>query len=237
MGMTKKRPQPGLHPAVVRDYETLVSSLQLAASTMPLKSLLVTSTQPGEGKTTVTVNLACALSLAGKKVLVVDADLRKPRLHEHLRCSRAPGLAEILQGDEGIDKAIQTVTVASGTGERTFTLDFIPSGKAVRNLFRLLSDLKLKTDLAFLRNTYDVVLLDTPPALAVNDVLVLAPGVDGILFVLACGLVKERDAQIAKERIERAGGRLLGVVINRFREGLHGEGFHPYRDYYEDTVP
>jgi Mrp family chromosome partitioning ATPase len=92
---------------------------------------------------------------------------------------------------------------------------------------------KLKTILDQTAQQFDLVLLDSPPALSVNDPLFLADAVDGVILVVACGLAKECDAKLAKERIQQAGGQILGVVINKFVPGLHGQGFHPYRGYYE----
>jgi len=92
---------------------------------------------------------------------------------------------------------------------------------------------KLREAVEYLRAVYDVVLFDSSPILSVSDALLLAPMVDGVILVLNTGIVAEKDAKRAKDRIEQAGGHILGVVMNRFNEKLHGKSYHPYYGYYK----
>ena len=216
-------------------YETLVTNLQVLGASQPLKSILVTSSQPGEGKTTVTVNLAVALALAGKSVLIVDADLRKPRIHEVLGLENNRGTVELLAGNMNvaeIDELPRIVELDIAPGYNQKNLEVIPSG-AVPSDFSAAGFQKLRGALDYYRTRYDVTLIDSPPVFCVNDPVLLAPLVDGVILILNSGVVTENDVRRAKVRLEQAGGRILGVVMNGFDEKLHGPGFHPYHAYYQ----
>ncbi len=217
---------------VAHSYETLLSSLHLLNSSRPLRSILVTSTQPEEGKTTVTINLALTMMLAGKRVLIVDADLRKPRIHRILELDDTRGFADLLAGNLSVQDVIQVIERTSGAPQPEYILSVITSGRVSPNSFNLLASPKVKAAIEHFTEMFDTVLLDSPPALSVSDSLLVAPVVDGVILVLNTGAVSEKDAERAKERLEQAGGHILGVAMNRFSEKLHGPSFHPYHSYY-----
>jgi capsular exopolysaccharide synthesis family protein len=221
-------------PEIELAYQALLDSFYLQKSDRPLKTLLVTSAQPEEGKTTVTVMVALTAMIAGLKVLLVDADLRKPRVHDIFHLDNKVGLRDLLTGTVGIAEVLQVVVPVHDSPRKTPTVGVITSGTTgSANTMLTMGSPKLKTILDQTAQQFDLVLLDSPPALSVNDPLFLADAVDGVILVVACGLAKECDAKLAKERIQQAGGQILGVVINKFVPGLHGQGFHPYRGYYE----
>jgi capsular exopolysaccharide synthesis family protein len=219
-------------------YETLLNSLSLLRLTRPLNTILVTSSRPGEGKTTITINLALTMMLAGKRVLMVDTDLRKPRLHRAAHSENLLGFTDILVGNRDIQDAIRVVSVPShtSTGDRVTDLKLclISSGSVYPNAMKSMSVQRLQDTIERLKEQFDVVLFDSSPVLAVSDALLFASLVDGILLVLHAGVVTIPDARRAKTRLEQAGGHLLGVVMNRFIEGVHGSGYHPYQSYYCD---
>lgn len=217
-----------------RCYEAVVMSLLMLRAERPLHAVLVTSTQPGEGKTTVTMNLVFTLGRAGKKILVIDADLRKPRLHTALDLPKAPGFADLLAGSAQVNDVIHAVRLGRDHSGSDRTVDAITSGAVTHQTVEALSTPGLPAILESLRARYDMVLIDTPPVLAVGDALLLAPIVDGILLVMNAGM-GEREVKRAVERLSQAGGRMLGVVINRFEESLDGPSFQPYFRYY--SVP
>lgn len=219
-----------------QSYQTLLSSLHLLNSTRPLKSILITSTQPEEGKTTVTINLALTMILSGKKALIVDADLRKPRIHQMLGLEDARGLSDYLTGNLEIQEVIQSVKVTKEGFQNERSLSVVPSGRVSPGSFNLIASHKVKQAIESLIHVYDVVLLDSPPTLSVSDALLLAPLVDGVILVVNTGLVAQKDALRAKDRLEQSGGHILGVVMNRFDEKLHGPGFHPYHSYYRAQI-
>ena len=220
-------------PEIELAYQALLDSFYLQKLDRPLKTLLVTSAQPEEGKTTVSVMLALTAMMAGLKVLLVDADLRKPRVHDIFQLDNKVGLRDLLTGTVGIADVLQVVKPVHDSPRKPLTLRVITGGTTgSANTMLAMGSPKLRTILDQTTQQFDIVLLDSPPVLSVNDPLFLADAVDGVIFVVACGQAKEVDAKLAKERIQQAGGQILGVVINQFISGLHGEGFHPYRGYY-----
>lgn len=220
------------HSDVAQSFETLLSSLNLLDPTRPLKTILVTSTQPEEGKTTVATNLAMTLTLAKKKVLILDADLRRPTIHQIFRLENTRGLADILTENRDIQEAVQLVKLANRTSADEQTLSVVTSGKFPCDSFKMIEPPEFEKAIERCKSQYDMVLLDSSPVLSVSDPLLLAPIVDGVILVLNTGVVTEHDAKRAKERLEQAGGRVLGIVMNRFDEKRHGPGFHPYHAYY-----
>jgi capsular exopolysaccharide synthesis family protein len=217
------------NPDIVRSYETLVGNLYLLSRTQPLKTILVTSAEPAEGKTTVTLHLALAMMFSGKKVLILDADLRRPNLHQIFGLQNAPGFTDVLGGRLGVEGVIQTAKMTDSSPDSAYTLSVITSGRvSINNFLSLLGPVKLRDAMEDLRNVYDLVVLDTSSVLSASDPLLIAPLVDGIILVLNTGVITERNAKCAKERLEEAGGRMLGCVMNSFSERLHGPGLHPY---------
>jgi capsular exopolysaccharide synthesis family protein len=215
-----------------QSYEALRSSLRLLNGARPLKTLLFTSAQPEEGKTTVAVGLALAMARAGKRVLIVDADLRRPKVHRLLGLQNTTGLGDIIAADLCDADAVQAVEIPAISGRQPRTLSVVTGGHAVANAFDALQSPALEEVIRHVASAYDAVLIDSPPVLSVSDPLLLAPLVDGVVFVVNTGAVTEADARRAKERIDQVGGHIVGVVMNRFDEQLHGPSFHPYHGYY-----
>lgn len=212
-------------------YGTLLSGVTLAANGSPRKTLLITSTQPGEGKTTVSVSLAIAGLLAGKKVILGDGDLRRPSLHRILALDNHVGLSDLLNGTTDIEKVIQTVDIP-GIGAEMKPLEVIVSGSSTPTTLQALGAPKLRTVLQGLAENCDLLLIDSPPALAVNDPALLASAVDGIVLVIGAGNIGEEYARRSKEIMERTGTPILGVVLNLFDEKVHGIASHPYQNTY-----
>lgn len=221
------------NPEVAESYETLLNNLHLLNSTRPLNTMLLTSTQPEEGKTTVAVNLALTMVLEGKKTLIVDADLRKPRIHRIFKLDNRLGLADLSTCAVAAGHLVQSVEIRTERRPKQGTLSVVTSGMVSANPLSAIGSAKLKEAMEYFRNAYDAVLLDSSPVLSVSDALLLAPMVDGVILVLNTGVVTESDAKRTKERLGHAGGHILGVVMNRFNERLHGPGFHPYFGYYQ----
>jgi capsular exopolysaccharide synthesis family protein len=224
------------NPRIAQTYETLLSSLRFAEkntpSASPLKSLMVCSAQPGEGKTTVSVGLALTMVLGGQRVLLVDADTRKPKLQEIFELSDKRGFTDILVEDSKVElrDVVQKVVLQRGQA-----LDIISSGSRLTGHPNLMASSRLETFVAAACKEYEVVLFDSPPVLAVSDPCFLAPLVTGVIFVVGSGTVQERDAKLAKDRIQKAGGHLLGFVMNRFDDSRDGPGYHPYEGYYDNS--
>jgi len=216
-------------------YDALLSSLELVSNNALARRLLVTSARPEEGKTTVAVNLALMAVSAGRKVVLVDADLRRPSLHTIMGIGNEIGLANVLtsgaQPSEVLRK-IQSTRMEASTG----TLAVLPSGPFSLRTIHTLSSPRLQSLLKTLSEQYEWVLVDSPPILSVNDPLVLSAGVDDVLLVVRAGEVRSRELRIAKERLDRAGARVCGSVLNRFDKRTHDLDYHPY-PYYNGAGP
>ena len=216
-------------PEIAQSYENLLTSLELLSAGRPLKSLLVTGTQPGDGKTTVAVNLALTAVLAGKKVLVLDADFRTPQLHRIFQVENQRGLAEILTARASFQEVTQTVSIsAADNGPRGFLAVVTSGGTVSSSHLSAIRTPEFAKALQTLVADYDVALVDTSPVLTAGDALLFAAAVDGAILVLNAGVTAERDAALAKERLRKAGGNVLGVVLNRFDEKSHGSSLYPY---------
>jgi succinoglycan biosynthesis transport protein ExoP len=191
-------------------YRVLRTALDPVTAEDPGQVLLVTSTLQGEGKSLTSVNLALTLSSTDERVLLIDGDLRRPALNTLLQTRRAPGLSEVLTGVASIEQAVVRV---AGT-----RLSLLPSGTAITyNPADLLASGGLRELLATLRGRYDRIVIDTPPAGAIADTLVLSPLADGVLVVARSGKVTRNDLGHVLERLANARAPLLGVVLNRAR--------------------
>lgn len=214
---------PGSYPAEA--YRVLRTNLHYANPDSPLRRILVTSTAPGEGKSTTLANLAVTLAQAERSVLVVDADLRRPVLHHIFKQRTAPGLTSYLAGDALLEAVIAKTAIPN--------LSLVPSGPTPPNPAELLASRRMREFLEQVSERYEVVLLDSPPVLAVTDAGALASMMDGVLFVVAAGRVPFSAMRRAKSQIEAAQGRVLGTVVNQF-EARASDGYSKayYHRYY-----
>lgn len=202
---------------------TLRTNLEFAAVDRPLRTILITGPDPGSGKTTVACNLALSIAQAGKTALLLDADLRRPRVHELLDLPRSPGLTDIYRDAMDVAGAIRF------WGDEK-ELALIPSGDPPPNPAELLGSPRTERILAEIREAADVVVVDSPPFI-VADAAILAARVDGVVLVVRPGRTTEQAVKAMLEQLERAGAHLLGVVINRApRRG--GSYYGSYRHYY-----
>jgi capsular exopolysaccharide synthesis family protein len=205
------------HQVGAEKFRTLRSRLYQIATAQPLKKLLITSSTPAEGKTFVTANLAHSfVRQAGRRVLLIDSDLRASRLHLHLGAPEKPGLSDYLRGDCDEFQVTQ-----SGNDGNLF---LIPGGREVSNPSELLHSERMRQLLDRMSLLFDWIILDSPPALAVHDASILADMCDGVLFVVRAGAT---DFELAeKASSEFRDKNLLGVVLNRVEKG------DSYGDYY-----
>jgi capsular exopolysaccharide synthesis family protein len=182
--------------------------------------VVVTSTLPGEGKSLTSLNLALTLATTGERVLLVDADLRRPALHSLVKLRRTPGLVELLSGQSQPAQAIVRIP-----GSR---LSLLPAGSPLQcNPADLLANRTFRQLLEALRARYDRVILDTPPAGSIADALIVGPEADGVLVVARSGKVERNAFLHLLERLANARARLLGVVLNRARPGRDGYEYGP----------
>lgn len=207
-------------------YRTLRTNLHLLNSNSSLKTLMVTSSEPSEGKTTIVVNLAVSFLEEGANVLIVDCDLRKPQVHNYFEMENYPGLTEVLLGLKKTEEVIKNFHS---------NLSVIPSGSQPKDPLQLLGAPATGDFIESLKRKFDIILFDLPPILSFNDPILISRHVDGALFVLNSGVVKEEILKRAKGRLEKFNIKVLGVVMNRFESGKHGYGYNPYYGYYYDS--
>lgn len=210
-------------------YRNLRSALLFMPTGMErARVMLVTSAMPHEGKSTIAANLARTLALGGSRVVLIDADLRRGHLHELLGMKREPGLTDLLQHPEDLDKIIQS--------NCTPNLSFISRGWTVSRPGDLFVGPELELLLGRLRQQFDFVVIDTSPVFASDDVTTLAPRADGTLFVVRSGVSRSGAVTEALEVLSRRQVKLLGIVAN----GAHSnsKSYHYYKnvEYYQPLV-
>ena len=188
-------------------FRTLRTNIQFANIDKNIKSIVMTSSDPDEGKSTVLVNLAITMAHADQKVLLIDADLRKPSIHKYFEVVESNGLTNILMdnGEEG--NRIQMIPEVPG-------LHIITSGPIPPNPSELLSSEQMKKFIGKMKEKYDFVLIDSPPVGVVTDAAILSTIVEGTLLVCRQGDTLIESVQFAKEKLEKVNANILGVVLN-----------------------
>ena len=188
-------------------YRTLRANLQLASADHPLRTLVVTSAAPGEDKSITLANLAVAMAQGGQRVILVDADLRHPSLHELFDAPNERGLVTLLDEQDALT-APPLVPV-----EDVDRLQLLPSGPPPLDPAAQLGSARMDKVIAALQKQADVVLFDAPPILAATDAAILGTKVDGVLLVVQAKHTSRDHVQQAKERLEKARVRVVGVAL------------------------
>jgi succinoglycan biosynthesis transport protein ExoP len=196
-------------------------------------TLLVTGAESGSGKSYVTANLARTLASEGRRVAVVDSDLRRPTQHEKFSVPLSPGLSDILLRDEpqaAKDIAVPVKVEAPGGAKADGELHLLPAGRHAEAAVERLSSDRMRNVVAELRRHYDVVLFDSPPTSVVVDPVVLARHSDGVLFVIDARRTRRRDARRAVETLRAIGAPILGFAFNRSQKRLGRSDYYRPRD-------
>lgn len=196
-----------LKSPISEEYRLLRAKIPFSSKDMDLKTIMVTSSQSGEGKSTTISNLAVTYAQEGKKVLLIDADLRNPSLHRIFSQLNHQGLSTLLTGQSSVEEAIQETSISQ--------LSLLPSGPLSANPSELINSLALRELLEQMKEQYDVILMDTPAVLTVTDSVIVSALCDGVIMVVAAGKVKKEKLKKAQEQLEHVNARILGIVINR----------------------
>ncbi|MEJ5201739.1 MAG: polysaccharide biosynthesis tyrosine autokinase [Anaerolineales bacterium] len=212
---------------IAETFRKLRTNLEFASVDAPLKLIIVTSALPSEGKTTISLNLAAIYAQGGKRVAVIDADMRKPMLHRVAGLSNRMGLSDLFRSDMPIKEIMRS----PNGNERLY---LITSGKLPPNPSELLASMRMGQILENLLNMVDLVIIDTPPMLVAADAQILAARCDGVLIVAEPYRTPIESLQASVEALRRVNARVLGVVFNRVPPQDHYYSYYYYREYKEN---
>ncbi len=222
--------------AYVEAYKSLRTNLNFLAGSNDVHCIVVTSTAPEESKSNVSVNLALTLAESGKKVALVDCDLRKPVLHKYLKAGHnVKGVSNILSRQISLKEAMVM--------PKGFNFSFLPAGTTPPNPSELLSRPQMVEMIAALREEFDFVIFDAPPISMVTDAAIIGNLVDGALFVVRSNYAATDAVKAATQQLQSAGVKILGVVLTRYnikkslKHSNYGYGYYSNYGYSYGTPP
>lgn len=207
---------------ISEQYRTIRTNLEFTAVDDDLQTMVITSASSGEGKSTTSSNLAVVYAQQGKRVLLVDCDMRRPTAHFTFRLSNGIGLSTVLAKKTTVEKATHSTQIEN--------LDLIAAGPIPPNPSELLSSKMMDRVLEELRANYDIIILDAPPMMQVADTRLLARKVDGVVLVVGCDKSDRQMVVKAKEQLTLAEAHILGVVLNK-REPQGSDDYYYYYAY------
>lgn len=216
--VTQVRPQSQM----AESYRALRTSLLLSNLGAPPKVIMVTSALPQEGKTTTSINCAVVLAQKGVRVLLIDADLRRPSIHKTLGLGPRTGLSNVLTGSTTLEQAITRTTILPN-------LFVLPAGTPPPNPAELLASSNMRDVLAQLREQYDHIVVDTPPSLSVTDAVVLSPRADAVVLVIRSGQTTKQALRRARDILAQVNAKVVGVLLNAV--DLSSPDYYYYYEY------
>lgn len=206
-------------------YRTLRSNIQFSSFDKEMQMMLITSSGPGEGKSTTCCNLALALAETGNSVLLMDCDLRKPSIHKKFKISNYTGLSNVIAGQTKFENAGHWYNKS---------LCILTAGKIPPNPTEMLASKRMKAFLKESREVFRYIVLDAPPVIAVTDPQILSTMVDGVVLVVNSGVAEIEAAQRTKELLEHVNANIIGTVLNRVdvarKKGYYGSYYYYYGD-------
>jgi len=215
---------------IAESYRHLRTSLLLSSAGQPPKTILVTSSQPSEGKTTTAINTAFMLAQTGAEVLIIDCDLRRPRLHAQFEVSNAKGLTTLLSGERDIDSSLQSY-------QKGANLKVLTSGPVPPNPAELLGSEEMRKLLAKLSQRFAHIIIDSPPAISFTDASILSTMVDGVVLVVHGSRSSRAVVRRAKQQLLDVGANIFGVVLNNVRLESQDYYYSGYYSSYYSTDP
>ena len=207
---------------IAEQYRTIRTNIEFMAVDKEIKVILITSATQSEGKSTTSSNLAVAYAQQGKKVLIIDTDMRRPTVHYTFKVANGLGLSSLLTRQAELEKAILPTKVDN--------LSILTAGPIPPNPAELLSSRSMENLMLQLRESYDVIILDAPPLLQVADSRITSKLTDGVVLVVGCTTSDRQRVLKAKEQLELAEAKILGVVLNR-RELTDDSAYQYYYSY------
>ena len=208
-------------------YRALRTNIQFANIDTPMRSILIGSSGPGEGKTTTAVNLAISFSDMGHKVCLVDTDLRKPKHHLLFEINESPGLTDVILNSAELNTVIQTTSVKN--------LHVITGGADAHNHTEIFSSMRMNFLMNELEKKFDMVIYDTPPILLLTDSIILASRVDGVVIVAKYGTTQKQYLQNAIASLNTVRANVIGIVLNEFMYEKRGYYEYAYDNYYVNS--
>ena len=221
-------------PEITEAFRTLRTNLAFLREKHDGKTLLFTSSIPAEGKSTVASNYAASLAIAGRKTLIIDCDIRRPRAHESFGIKIEKGLECALTHDEPVKDLIMKDVLPN--------LDLLPTKNMRNNVTELFLRDKMKDIIGSIKDEYDTIILDTPPLAVASDAAILSRDVDGVVVVVGYDQVAERELKFTKEMLDNAGANIYGFVVNGVEKkamsygnyGYYTNYYNYYDEYYND---
>jgi len=213
-----------MHSIAAEAYRLLRTNLLFSLTEKSLRTVLVTSPAPGDGKTTVAANLAIAFAHQGMRVLLVDADLRRGRVHDLFHCPREPGLSQLLQNEITLEAAVRPTPVTGLYAMATGRLPDAPN--------ELVGGENMRAFLTKATTEYALVVIDSPPVLAASDAAVMSTYSDATVVVIRAGRTHEEEIQRTLDQLNAVGGNVVGAVLNDPDSAIAPGGAYYYSEYY-----
>nr|WP_312579438.1 CpsD/CapB family tyrosine-protein kinase [Sedimentibacter sp.] len=207
------------HGIVTESYRKVVANIEFANIDNDIKSIMVTSTLAGEGKTTTVANLASFMTDSNKKVLLLDLDLRKPTIHKQFMISNKYGLTDLLLNKDDYKK--YTTNVIQG-------LDVITSGSIVANPAEIISSKAIRDLLKELSSHYDYVFVDTPPIAIISDPITIATYVDAVILIVSYSQTEKEIAKKSINNLKHINANIIGTILNKSPMDKRNKGYYGY---------
>lgn len=209
-------------------YRTLRTNIEFSSLDKEIKVIAVTSSGPSEGKSTTAANLAINMARSGKRTILIDSDLRKPTQHRNFKCSNHKGLSNLLIGESKFEEVIHETGIEN--------LYLLSCGTKPPNPSELIGSAKMNRFITGLRDSFDCIIIDTPPVIAVTDAQVISKYADGYILVIYAGKTDRQAAIKAKDLLEKVNAKILGVVLNRVNVKNKKSGYGYYYSYYDSDT-
>lgn len=205
---------------ISEQYRAIRTNIEYSNVDQNTKTILVTSSDKNEGKTTTVSNLAVSFANLNKKVLIIDCDLRNPSIHKMFKLNNIYGLTDILAKDRAVDKCIQETELKN--------LYVLTAGATPPNPAEILSSEKMKNLIEDLKNIYDYIFIDTPPIGLVTDAGVLSSFIDGVVLVVKSESVEKKYLEETKKKLDAVDARILGAILNSYKSEQKDYNYYSY---------